>query len=48
MIMEDVCGEAVLAQAGDRAALKVTVTRLQRASVRISALIEAVRVMDDS
>jgi len=42
MIMEDVCGEAVLAQSVDRADLIVTVTRLQLASLRISSLIGAV------
>jgi len=45
MIMEDVCGEAVMAQAGDREALIVVVRNLAEVSGRIAAVIEAAQAM---
>lgn len=41
MIMEDVCGEAVTAQAGDREQLAGVVAQLQAATTQIGALVAA-------
>jgi len=45
MIMEDVCGEAVLVRADERDNLIGIVGKLVDASGRISALVEAAREM---
>ncbi len=47
MIMEDVCGEAVMARADRGEELLALVARLEQASGRISALISAARVLTD-
>jgi hypothetical protein len=45
MIMEDVCGEAVLARADDRDDLMGILDKLVEASGRISALVAAARAV---
>lgn len=47
MIMEDVCDEAVMARAGSRDALGAVVAKLDKASERISALVQTARVLAD-